>query len=282
MIRAPRRGAREPSSLCATRMGWPRGPSCRAALGLALAAGLALGGCDTSALGGVGGSMISPQEESAMGDQAWAEIKAKTPISHDPELQQRVEQVGRRIVAASGSPIPPSRWDFVVFDTPEINAFALPGGHVGVYRGILSVAQDDAQLATVLGHEVGHVIARHPAKRAGVTNIENIGIGVAAAALGLGQLGAMGAQLAGQTLILLPFSRDQESEADRLGLTFMAQAGYDPAEAITFWQRMTAATSHGGKPPAFLSTHPPDEQRIAQLQALLPAAERIYLKNQTG
>src|SRR3954465_1251178 len=128
MIGAPRGGAREPSSLCATQVWWASGPGRRAALGLALAAGLALGGCDTSALGGVGAATISPQEEAAMGDQAWAEIKAKTPVSHDPELQQRVEQVGRRIVAASGSPIPPSRSGFVVFVPPRRKPPPLPRG----------------------------------------------------------------------------------------------------------------------------------------------------------
>ena len=252
------------------------------ALGLALAAGLALGGCeDPTVLNGIGSSFVSPQQEVAMGNQAWAEIKAKTPIDHDPGLQERVERVGSRIVAASRSAIPPSKWDFVVFDTPEVNAFALPGGHVGVYRGMFNVVQDDAQLATVLGHEIGHVNAHHPAQRSGLGVVTGEVVDVGAALLGLGQIGAMAGQAAGQ-LGMLAFSRSQESQADGLGLTYMARAGYDPAEAITFWQRMTAATGRGGKPPAFLSTHPPDQQRIADLQAKLPEAERIYLKNQTG
>src|SRR5690349_570452 len=133
MVRGPFGEAREPSPSRRTR---------RLALGLALAAGLSLGGCDASSLGGLGTSLVPASEEARMGDQAWAEIKAKTPIDHDPALQERVERVGRRIVAASGSEIPPSRWDFVVFDTPEVNAFALPGGHVGVYRGMFNVVQD--------------------------------------------------------------------------------------------------------------------------------------------
>jgi predicted Zn-dependent protease len=255
----------------------------RAVLGLALAAGFALTGCeDPSVLGGLGQSLVPPSEEVQMGNQAWAELKAKTPIDHDPALHERVERVGRRIVAASGSEIPPSRWDFVVFDSPEINAFALPGGHVGVYKGLFNVVQDDAQLATVLGHEIGHVNAHHPAQRAGVTAAENGLLGIGSALLGLGQVGTMVAQAAGQYGVLLPFSRTQESQADRLGLTYMARAGYDPAEALTFWQRMSQATARNGHPFALLSTHPPDAQRIEQLKTLLPEAERIYREHETG
>ena len=253
------------------------------ALAVLLAAGLALGGCeDPTLLGGLGQSLVPPSQEVQMGNQAWAEIKAKTPIDHDPALQERVERVGRRIVAASGSEIPPSRWDFVVFDSPEINAFALPGGHVGVYKGLFNVAQDDAQLATVLGHEIGHVNAHHPAGRAGLTAVENLGVSLGSALLGLGQVGSTVAQLGGQALVLLPFSRGQESQADQLGLTYMARAGYDPAEALTFWQRMSQATARNGHPFALLSTHPPDAQRIEQLKALLPEAERIYREHETG
>ena len=141
------------------------------------------------------------------------------------------------------------------------------------------VAGDDAELAAVLGHEVGHVIAHHSAQRVGTQEITQLGIGAVAAALQLG--GYADARTASQLLgagaqygIILPFSRGQELEADRLGLTLMAKAGYDPQAAILFWQKMMA--SGGAQPPAFLSTHPSDQDRIARLEALLPEAEKEY------
>ena len=145
--------------------------------------------------------------------------------------------MGQRIVAVSGSPIPPAQWDFVVFRSEQINAFALPGGHVGAFDGMMAlVGEDDAELAAVVGHEVGHVIAHHSAQRVGTEEITQLGIGAVAAALQLG--GYADAQTASQLLgagaqygILLPFSRSQELEADRLGLTLMAKAGYDPQKA---------------------------------------------------
>jgi len=260
-----------------------RGVSRRAVLGMALgAAGAALAGCDADSLGGLGASLVPPDQERQFGAQAFEQILAQTPVSDDPELNGRVERVGKRVVAASGAEIPPSEWRFVVFDTPEVNAFALPGGHIGVYRGMFDVARDDDALATVLGHETGHVNAHHAAQRIGATELTGFGVQALSTALQLGGVrgGDQLASLIGagaQYGIILPFSRAQEFQADRLGLGYMARARYDPSAALRFWQGMMRASGRGGAPPAFASTHPPDQDRIAQLRQLLPGAERAYL-----
>lgn len=170
-------------------------------------------------------------------------------------------------------------WEFNLIQSPEINAWCMPGGKVAVYSGLLPVAQSDAGLATVMGHEIGHAIARHSAERMSQQLALQAGgtaVGVAAGNKSaatqaiIGQLYGVGGQLA-----LLKYSRSQESEADRLGLTFMAMAGYDPHMAVTFWQRM-AAQSKGGAQPEFLSTHPSDATRIANIQSLVPEAMKYY------
>jgi metalloendopeptidase OMA1, mitochondrial len=253
----------------------------RAALGLGLGGAAALAGCGGAggALGELGAQFVSPEQERELGSAAFSQIREQTPVSRDPAQNARVARVAERIVAVSGSEIPASRWDFVVFDSPQPNAFALPGGHVGVYSGMFRVAQSDAELATVIGHEVGHVNARHAAQRVGASQITDLGVALAGAALDLGGV-AGGQALAGalgvgaQYGVILPFSRGQELEADKLGVTYMARAGYDPRASIGFWRKMAQATRGGG--PDFLSTHPNDEARIAQLEALMPEAERVY------
>lgn len=245
---------------------------------LAGAAAAPLSACSDP--GKLGGSLVSPQQERQMGADEFAQMRQELPRSANSGYQHELQSVGQRIVAVSGSQIPAAQWDFVVFRSDQINAFALPGGHVGAFEGMMTlVAGNDAELAAVVGHEVGHVIARHSAQRVGTEEITQFGIGAVAAALQLG--GYADAQTASQLLgagaqygILLPFSRGQELEADRLGLTLMAQAGYDPEAAIQFWQKMLA--SGGAQPPAFLSTHPSDQDRIARLEALLPQAQQEY------
>jgi predicted Zn-dependent protease len=241
------------------------------------AAALPLGGCEQ--LGQAGASLVSPEEERAMGAQAFADVRKEMPRSSNAAYQATLRRVGTRIVAVSGSDIPASKWDFVVFKSEQVNAFALPGGHVGAFEGLMRLAASEDQLAAVVGHEVGHVIARHSAQRVGAGQVSQIGVGLAAAILGASGyadprtaqtlLGA-GAQYG----ILLPFSRSQELEADRIGLGLMAKAGYRPEAAIAFWQKMMR--TGGPKPPAILSTHPADQERIARLEALLPEAEEAY------
>ena len=170
-------------------------------------------------------------------------------------------------------------WEFNLIQSPEINAWCMPGGKVAVYSGILPVTQTDAGLATVMGHEIGHAIARHSAERMSQQLALQAGGAAVGAAAGnqsattqaiIGQLYGVGGQLT-----LLKYSRAQESEADRLGLTFMAMAGYDPRLAVVFWQRM-AAQNKGGSQPEFLSTHPTDATRIAALRNLIPEAMKYY------
>ncbi|GAB2983192.1 M48 family metallopeptidase [Mucilaginibacter puniceus] len=173
------------------------------------------------------------------------------------------------------------KWEFNLIQSAELNAWCMPGGKVAIYSGILPVTQTDAGLATVMGHEIAHAIARHAAERMSQELAAQAGGSVIGAAAGnksaatqqiLGTLYGIGGQLA-----MLHYSRGQELEADRLGLMFMAMAGYNPNEAIGFWQRM-AAQNKNGAPPEFLSTHPADATRIAAIQNAIPEAMKYYKK----
>ena len=239
---------------------------------------LALSGC--AQFGEFAAQSVTPQQEAELGEQAFAQIREETPRVRSAALQQRVVEIARRVVPASGSSIPFDQWDVVAFDSDEVNAFALPGGHIGVYRGILELAGDnDAEVATVMGHEVGHVNARHAAQRIGASQYVNLGAGIlnvfASAATGADMSALMG--VGAQVGVMLPFSRSQELQADSLGLDYMARAGYDPRAAVSFWQKMAAQGGSGG--PNFLSTHPPSTERIEQIRARLPEVEPIYAQS---
>jgi predicted Zn-dependent protease len=185
--------------------------------------------------------------------------------------------VGRRIAEATGQNY---QWEFTVIEDAQVNAFCLPGGKVAVYTGILPIARDDAGLAAVLGHEVAHAVARHGAER--VSQQVGVNVLLAGVQAGLGGNPALAQQVtallgAGASVgVLLPWSRAQESEADRLGLIYMAKAGYEPSAAKELWVRMAAAARGGQRPPEFLSTHPSEATRIAQIEAWLPEARRYY------
>jgi predicted Zn-dependent protease len=246
---------------------------------LAGAANAALTGCEQ--INAVTASLVSPEEENRLGFATFNQMKSEVPVSRDRALQTRLESVGRRIVPVTGSTIPADRWEFVVFESEQLNAFALPGGRVGFYTGILRLMDNDAQIATVMGHEIGHVNARHGAQRLGAERASGLGLELAAAALDLQGVAysneiAAALGLGAQVGVLLPYSRWHELEADRLGLTYMAQAGYDPVEAVAFWQTFASRKAGAGQMPEFLSTHPADATRIAQFQELLPQAEALY------
>ena len=256
-------------------IGWVGGdPGGRRARRRRLATGLALAGllaaCESAPVTGRHQLILLPESQDAqMGLQAYQEIKKQEKVSNDPQLNQEVQQVGKRIAAVSGHP--DWDWQFTVFQNDDPNAFALPGGKVGVNTGLFKVAKNDAQLATVLGHEVGHAIARHGAERVSqgmLTQLGEIGIGIET-----GIPPELSSQLA-NVLITLPYSRTQESEADHIGLILMAKAGYDPRQAIELWQNFQKLG--GGKPPEFLSTHPSEGTRIQRLQELMPEALAIY------
>jgi predicted Zn-dependent protease len=229
--------------------------------------------------------IVDSARETQLGLTAFEKKKQETPISRDAQANARLQAVGERI--APVVKMPNAHWEFVLFDAKEPNAFALPGGKVGVNTGILPITQDDAGLATVVAHEIAHVSAHHGAERMSQGVAVQVGgaiLSVALAAAGYGgatQDLAKGAyDVVGQVGVLLPYSRVQESEADRIGLLYMARAGYDPREAVAFWQRFAAYNSRqgSGRAPEFLSTHPLDETRLNQLKEFLPQAMAEYQK----
>jgi metalloendopeptidase OMA1, mitochondrial len=241
---------------------------------LVLPLAVALAACESAPVTGRSQLILLPESQDAgMGLQAYQQIKQEEKVARDPELNRRVEEIGRRIAAVSGQP--GWDWQFTVFENDEPNAFALPGGKVGVYTGLFKVAKNDAQLATVLAHEVGHAIARHGAERMSHGIVAQAGGALVGATAGPGyaDLIAQAATLG----VILPYSRTQESEADEIGLMLMAKAGYDPREAIKLWQNFEALG--GERPPEFLSTHPAEGTRIQRLQALMPGALEIYQRS---
>ena len=204
---------------------------------------------------------------------------------------KRIENVGMKIKLAAERWLKANgqaeylngyQWEYKLIENKEVNAWCMPGGKIVVYSGILPVAKDDAGLATVMGHEVSHALANHGAQRMSATQLQELGaVGVA---LATGNKTAeqqkMWQQYYGigsEVGVMLPFSRSHESEADKIGLTLMAIAGYNPELAISFWERMSSSSS-GNKPPEFLSTHPADATRIANLRRLIPEAKAEALK----
>lgn len=228
-------------------------------------------------------NLVSAQQETQLGLSSFDQLKKDTPINHDPAINNQVQRVGKRIAAVAGKDLPDAQWEFVVFESSEANAFCLPGGKVGVYTGILPITKDDAGLATVLGHEVGHAVAHHGAERMSEAMLIQtggalLGASVSAADPRWQQVTLLAYGAGTQLGRELPHSRAQESEADHIGLIYMARAGYDPQAAVDFWQRFAQYNQqHGGNDSAlagFLSTHPLDQTRIRQLQSWLPEAEQ--------
>ncbi len=227
--------------------------------------------------------LTSPEQEASLGAESFNQLKQAGKVSSDPVANEQVQRVAQNLIRQVN--VPNAKWEIVVFDDPTPNAFALPGGKIGVHTGILVLTQNDAGLAAVLGHELAHVTLRHGGQRIS----QQMAISISAAAIDTGlamkdveqRSAIMSALGLGANLgAILPFSRSNEYEADRYGMLYMARAGYDPSEAIAFWQRMkTASEASGGKPPEWLSTHPADENRIKQLQGLLPQSQAEYQRN---
>lgn len=246
----------------------------RRSLIAALASGsvIAVSGCsENPATGRSQLVFVSDAQLAQLSAGAWADLKAKLPQTEDRAAQARLEAIGRRVADASGQT--GLDWEFVLFDSPEINAFVLPGGKVGFYRGLFDLAGGDDEIAAVMGHEGGHVVARHAAER--LSQQLAVKAGVAAAGMllaGNEEIGAFADEIAaalGMGLmygVVLPYSREHELEADRLGVRLMADAAYDPAGAPRFWGRMIETSARGAKPLEWLSTHPADDVRLAALQ----------------
>ncbi|BET67049.1 M48 family metallopeptidase [Opitutales bacterium ASA1] len=251
-----------------------------------LLAGAVFSGCYTvPETGRQGFSLISPSQEVQLGAAAFTDLKQSRTVSTDPQLTATVERVGRRIAKTVGDDLPGAEWEFVVFDDDNPNAFALPGGKVGVHTGLLKIAKNDHQLAVVVGHEIAHVTARHGAERMSQQLvIAGLGVGLDAAlrdkpaeTRNLALLAYGAGATVGATL---PFSRRGESEADEIGLIYSAKSGYDPREAIVFWTAMKEASADANKPPEWLSTHPSDDTRIKRLHELMPKMLELYEKSE--
>jgi metalloendopeptidase OMA1, mitochondrial len=235
--------------------------------------------------------LVSSSQETQLGLTSFEETKKETPVSKDPQMNDMLQRVGKRIAAVTSKDMPNAQWEFVVFQSDEANAFCLPGGKVGVYSGIFKIAKDEAGLATVVGHEVAHAVARHGAERMSEAQVISGGGSLLGAGLSKTEYSPMvveGAKLAyGLTAKVgreLPHSRKQELEADQIGIKYMARAGYDPEAAVQFWERFAEhSKSKGGSGGmAFLRTHPLDTVRIDQLKKLLPEAKQEFMRSSTA
>lgn len=252
------------------------------------AAGLAavavfLAACQT--VPGGGRSQLILVDDAALAREAGAAF-AQLPRARDEAALARIRAVAHKVVESAracpgyGDPSlpPPARWEVVLVDDPTPNAFAMPGGRIGVHRGMLPLLATDGDLATVLSHEVAHVACRHGAERVSQGLLATLGAVAVDQAMAdkpaARRQEVLAVYGAAATLgVILPYSRGHETEADRIGLAYMAWAGYDPAAAVTFWRRFAA--SKAGGTPEFLSTHPSDTTRIRDLEAMLPEARAL-------
>ena len=236
-------------------------------------------------------NLIPSSEMMSMSQTQYADFLKQNPPSTNAAGQAQVKRVGTRIQHAVEAYAQQNnltkrlegyQWEYNLVESQEVNAWCMPGGKVVVYSGLLPVAQSDTGLAVVLGHEIAHAVAEHGGERMTeelATNYGGQALSVMLAkqpqqtqAMWMGAFGA-GAQYG----VLLPFSRAQESEADRLGLIFMSMAGYPPEAAVNFWQRMAASSAGAQKPPEMMSTHPSDETRIKNLQKEIPEARQHFV-----
>ena len=234
-------------------------------------------------------SFIPASEMNSLAASSYKETLSSSRLSSNAEQTATLKRVGGRISKAveqymhdnnKSSAIKGFQWEFNLIDDPQVNAWCMPGGRVAFYTGILPICQNDAGIAVVMGHEIAHAVANHSGERMSQELIVQMGgIGLATA---LQQKSAQTQQIAlsvfgvgTQVGAILPYSRLHEFEADKLGVIFMAMAGYDPNEAPKFWERMQAL-SGGNAPPQFLSTHPSDSKRISELKAAIPEAMKYY------
>lgn len=221
--------------------------------------------------------LFSSQQMDKMGAESFAEMKKQQSLSKNKKLNQYVVCVADRITSVLPGQQP--KWEVVLFESEQVNAFALPGGHIGVYTGLLKVATNQDQLATVLGHEVAHVLANHSNEQVSRAQMTGVGMQLADVALNAGgvsnkdlYMSALG--LGAQVGFILPYGREQESEADLMGIELMARAGFDPRQSISLWQNM--AKAGGDQGPELLSTHPSHGRRIADLQLMQTKVMPLY------
>ena len=226
---------------------------------------------------------VSPQQELALGFQSAKQVLEKEKVSSDPQKNAMVKRIGARIAQVATNQYPVAKnftWEFFVIENnEEANAFCLPGGKVFVYTGLFKYADNDDELAAVMGHEIGHALARHGAERMSSSQVQQVSgqvLGAVMQGRGNPQNTAMVMQAFGigtQLGIMLPHSRTQEYEADHIGLVLAAKAGYNPNSALSFWEKFGRS---GKTPPEYLSTHPAPTNRIATIRALLPKVMPLY------
>lgn len=237
-----------------------------------LLSAISLAACSSSPTGRNQLLLFSDQDMSSLGAQSFEQMKKQQKVSQDKRTNAYVQCVAKSVTQYVPKQAGFNEWEVVVFESDQVNAFALPGGKIGVYTGLLKVAKNQDQLATVIGHEIAHVLADHSNERLSQSQLANTGLQITSVALGASEyaqyrqatMAALG--LGVQYGVLLPYGRTQESEADMVGLELMAKAGFNPNESISLWKNMAAA-SGGSQPPELLSTHPSHRTRIQDLNA---------------
>lgn len=241
--------------------------------------GIAACGCQSAPVTGRKQLIMMPEsQEMALGAQAFSETLSQEPESQNPQIKDMVARVGQRIAAVADRD--DFQWEFKAIASEKQNAFCLPGGKVAVYEGILPICESENGLAVVMSHEVAHALARHGGERMSHNSISQ-GIKQVTSkftkekAPEKHELLMQAYGLGSQYLVLLPYNRKQESEADHIGLMLMAKAGYDPREAPKFWNRFSSVKT-GQQTPEFFSTHPSDDKRASDLMALMDEALAVY------
>ena len=245
----------------------------------ALVSLLLLSACNTSPTGRHQVILFSASDMNKMGSESFEEMKKQQKISTDKKLIAYVQCVADAITPNVSKKAHSGDWEVVLFDSPQVNAFALPGGKIGVYTGILKVTENQEQLAAIMGHEVGHVIANHSNERLSSNSIADKGLQITNALL-TGQdettqktvMSGLGLGL--QYGVLMPYGRSHENEADLIGQELMAKSGFNPKESVALWHNMAKASK--GAPPEFMSTHPSNKTRIEKLTAHLVHTESMY------
>lgn len=258
-------------------------------IGLIVIGATMVRGCQHGPFGRTQIVAISPEQEAQLGLQAYQEVLSTSRIVRRGPVAEAVHRVAERLIEATNSPefqraigtkIPKFDWELEVVDDKQVNAFCLPGGKIVVYTAILPVAETDAGLATVIGHEISHALAHHGSERMAQQQMAQIGLTAAGASIGdmdpAKRQQIMSILNTGAKFGILKYSRNHESEADHMGLLLMAAAGYDPRESMEFWKRMASATGSGSAPPEFASTHPSHGTRIRDLNGWMPEAMKLY------
>lgn len=236
--------------------------------------------CNTSPTGRKQLLLLPEEQLAEQGIQAFTQIKEETPVVQSRQKIEYVNCIANRLIRVLPDGTFNGEWEVQVFDSDAVNAFALPGGKIGVYTGLIEITDNADQLAAVIGHEIGHVIAKHGNERVSQNVLAGVATDLTKSALELGEvgnrdliLGALGVGI--QYGVALPFSRSHESEADSIGLMLMADASFDPRQSVNLWQNMAEANS-GKQPPEWLSTHPSAATRIKRLEAEMPSALARY------